>query len=301
MEKKKVLGLGVRKGSWTKEEDSLLRKCVETYGARKWHLIPLRAGLNRCRKSCRLRWLNYLRPNLKRGKFDKDEVDLIVRLHKLLGNRWSCIAGRIPGRTANDVKNFWNTHFKRKKKPSSSAAATTESSRRSVVVKTITERNIIRPQPTTFSNRCRSDIQQLMTKTNKTNDDDENPKINKNPSSSSSSSSNHSPLLRECGPVNDDRNRINGDDDHQNDPKKKDPLIQSSSSQDQADEEDEYVRWWRDLLKMTEKDGATPLLFSENPIIGDQYDANNYAIDDGLIRGLCMDVDVWDLLSSHDH
>ncbi|EYU44570.1 hypothetical protein MIMGU_mgv1a023318mg, partial [Erythranthe guttata] len=86
MEKNKGV-VGVRKGAWTKEEDQLLRKCVQTYGEGKWHLVPLRTGLNRCRKSCRLRWLNYLRPNLKRGIFNQDEIDLIVRLHRLLGNR----------------------------------------------------------------------------------------------------------------------------------------------------------------------------------------------------------------------
>nr|AIP93873.1 anthocyanin R2R3-MYB transcription factor [Solanum melongena] len=104
----------VRKGSWTEEEDLLLRKCMEKYGEGKWHLVPARAGLNRCRKSCRLRWLNYLRPHIKRGDFASDEVDLILRLHKLLDNRWSLIAGRLPGRTANDVKNYWNTNLLRK-------------------------------------------------------------------------------------------------------------------------------------------------------------------------------------------
>ncbi|XP_019055397.1 PREDICTED: transcription factor MYB114-like [Nelumbo nucifera] len=82
--------LGLRKGAWTKEEDILLRKCIERYGEGKWCLVPLRAGLNRCRKSCRLRWLNYLRSDIKRGKFTLDEVDLIIRLHKLLGNRAGC-------------------------------------------------------------------------------------------------------------------------------------------------------------------------------------------------------------------
>ncbi|KAL2241457.1 UNVERIFIED_CONTAM: Transcription factor MYB1, partial [Sesamum indicum] len=72
---------GLRKGAWTKEEDILLTKCIDKYGEGKWHQVPIRAGLNRCRKSCRLRWLNYLRPNIKRGLFTKDEVDLIVRLH----------------------------------------------------------------------------------------------------------------------------------------------------------------------------------------------------------------------------
>ncbi|KAI4320290.1 hypothetical protein MLD38_033786 [Melastoma candidum] len=106
--------LGLRKGSWTEEEDALLRKCVQRHGEGRWHLVPCRAGLNRCRKSCRLRWLNYLKPNIKRGEFQEDEVDIMIRLHNLLGNRWSLIAGRIPGRTANDVKNYWNTHLAKK-------------------------------------------------------------------------------------------------------------------------------------------------------------------------------------------
>lgn len=106
---------GVRKGAWSREEDELLKKCIQKYGEGKWSSVPSRAGLKRCRKSCRLRWLNYLSPAIHRGKFKDDEIDLIFRLHKLLGNRWSLIAGRIPGRTANDIKNFWNTHLSKKK------------------------------------------------------------------------------------------------------------------------------------------------------------------------------------------
>ncbi|RZC89286.1 hypothetical protein C5167_027813 [Papaver somniferum] len=78
---------GLRKGAWAEEEDLLLRKCIIKYGEGKWRQVPIRAGLNRCRKSCRLRWLNYLQPNIKRGEFQPDEVDLIIRMHKLLGNR----------------------------------------------------------------------------------------------------------------------------------------------------------------------------------------------------------------------
>ncbi|ESW12445.1 hypothetical protein PHAVU_008G113300 [Phaseolus vulgaris] len=100
--------------AWTEEEDHLLKKCIQQYGEGKWHRVPLLAGLNRCRKSCRLRWLNYLRPNIKRGNFAEEEVEMIIKLHKLLGNRWSLIAGRLPGRTANDVKNYWNCHLSKR-------------------------------------------------------------------------------------------------------------------------------------------------------------------------------------------
>lgn len=71
-------------------------------------------GLQRCGKSCRLRWLNYLRPGIKRGDIGADEEDLIIRLHRLLGNRWSLIAKRLPGRTDNEIKNYWNSHLRKK-------------------------------------------------------------------------------------------------------------------------------------------------------------------------------------------
>ncbi|MCO5593208.1 hypothetical protein L7F22_047215 [Adiantum nelumboides] len=74
------------------------------------------AGLLRCGKSCRLRWINYLRPDLKRGNITEEEDNLIIKLHSVLGNRWSLIAGRLPGRTDNEIKNYWNTHLKKKLK-----------------------------------------------------------------------------------------------------------------------------------------------------------------------------------------
>ncbi|KAH9616736.1 hypothetical protein KSS87_004893 [Heliosperma pusillum] len=102
------------KGAWTAEEDKKLADYVEKYGAKKWKTMASKAGLNRCGKSCRLRWLNYLRPNIKRGNISSEEQDLILRLHKLLGNRWSLIAGRLPGRTDNEIKNYWNSHLSKR-------------------------------------------------------------------------------------------------------------------------------------------------------------------------------------------
>ncbi|KAK4479186.1 hypothetical protein RD792_014697 [Penstemon davidsonii] len=103
-----------KKGFWKPEEDLILKKYVQTHGEGNWTAVSNKSGLLRSAKSCRLRWKNYLRPNIKRGMMSEDEKDLIIRLHKLLGNRWSLIAGRLPGRTDNEVKNYWNTHLNKR-------------------------------------------------------------------------------------------------------------------------------------------------------------------------------------------
>ncbi|KAL6270817.1 hypothetical protein ACE6H2_027728 [Prunus campanulata] len=102
------------KGAWTKEEDDRLIAYIRAHGEGCWRSLPKAAGLLRCGKSCRLRWINYLRPDLKRGNFTEEEDELIIKLHSLLGNKWSLIAGRLPGRTDNEIKNYWNTHIRRK-------------------------------------------------------------------------------------------------------------------------------------------------------------------------------------------
>ncbi|GKV13113.1 hypothetical protein SLEP1_g24180 [Rubroshorea leprosula] len=106
--------VGLHKGPWTPREDTLLVKYIQNHGEGHWRSLPKKAGLLRCGKSCRLRWMNYLRPDIKRGNISADEDDLIIRLHSLLGNRWSLIAGRLPGRTDNEIKNYWNTHLSKK-------------------------------------------------------------------------------------------------------------------------------------------------------------------------------------------
>ncbi|CAM8933827.1 unnamed protein product [Rhodiola kirilowii] len=105
---------GLKKGLWTAEEDKILIEHIKVHGKGRWNKAAKITGLKRSGKSCRLRWMNYLSPGIKQGAFSSDEDELIIRLHKLLGNRWSLIAGRVPGRTDNNVKNHWNTHLKKK-------------------------------------------------------------------------------------------------------------------------------------------------------------------------------------------
>nr|QHG11460.1 R2R3-MYB transcription factor 32 [Taxus chinensis] len=106
--------MGVKRGPWTTEEDKALVNFIHRNGHGNWRALPKQAGLMRCGKSCRLRWTNYLRPDIKRGNFSPEEEQAIINLHQLMGNRWSAIASRLPGRTDNEIKNVWNTHLKKR-------------------------------------------------------------------------------------------------------------------------------------------------------------------------------------------
>ncbi|KAH0936944.1 hypothetical protein HID58_004405 [Brassica napus] len=106
--------MGLKKGPWTSEEDQKLLAYIDEHGHGSWRSLPEKAGLHRCGKSCRLRWTNYLRPDIKRGKFNLQEEQTIIQLHALLGNRWSAIATHLPKRTDNEIKNYWNTHLKKR-------------------------------------------------------------------------------------------------------------------------------------------------------------------------------------------
>ncbi|PHU15847.1 Transcription factor RAX2 [Capsicum chinense] len=105
----------VKRGPWSPEEDAKLKEFIDKYGTGgNWIALPQKAGLKRCGKSCRLRWLNYLRPNIKHGDFSDEEDRIICSLYANIGSRWSIIAAQLPGRTDNDIKNYWNTKLKKK-------------------------------------------------------------------------------------------------------------------------------------------------------------------------------------------
>ncbi|KAH7658481.1 myb proto-oncogene protein plant protein [Dioscorea alata] len=103
----------LRRGPWTLEEDSLLVHYIALHGEGRWNLLARSSGLKRTGKSCRLRWLNYLKPDVKRGNLSPEEQFLILELHSRWGNRWSRIAQHLPGRTDNEIKNYWRTRVQK--------------------------------------------------------------------------------------------------------------------------------------------------------------------------------------------
>ncbi|XP_022851356.1 transcription factor MYB108-like [Olea europaea var. sylvestris] len=103
----------LRRGPWTVEEDFTLINYIAHHGEGRWNSLATCAGLRRTGKSCRLRWLNYLHPDVRRGNLTLEEQVMILELHSRWGNRWSKIAQHLPGRTDNEIKNYWRTRVQK--------------------------------------------------------------------------------------------------------------------------------------------------------------------------------------------
>ncbi|XP_007046374.2 PREDICTED: transcription factor GAMYB [Theobroma cacao] len=112
----RMISHGLKKGPWTAAEDAILMEYVKKHGEGNWNAVQKNSGLMRCGKSCRLRWANHLRPNLKKGSFSPEEERIIIELHAKLGNKWARMAAQLPGRTDNEIKNYWNTRMKRRQR-----------------------------------------------------------------------------------------------------------------------------------------------------------------------------------------
>ncbi|KAK9061967.1 hypothetical protein SSX86_019151 [Deinandra increscens subsp. villosa] len=141
----------LKKGLWSAEEDQKLISYINRYGIWNWSQMPKFVGLSRSGKSCRLRWMNHLKPNLKRGEFSKEEEESILHFHSLLGNKWSAIASKLPGRTDNDVKNHWHAHLKKRGSDQNRLRKKTKQNDDNSSVPPFENKNIQQPAESNFS------------------------------------------------------------------------------------------------------------------------------------------------------
>ncbi|XP_010435898.2 PREDICTED: transcription factor MYB98-like [Camelina sativa] len=103
------------KAKWTKSEDTELKKIVKEVEPNKWTKIAKKLK-GRTGKQCKERWENHLHPDIKDTPWTKEEDQILIELHNIVGTKWVKIAQKLPGRSPNGIKNHWNTTMRRVQK-----------------------------------------------------------------------------------------------------------------------------------------------------------------------------------------
>lgn len=102
---------GIVKGKWTKEEDNKIIELVNLYG-KSWCQIA-KEFKSRNGKQIRDRYLNVLDPSINKGKFTKEEDELLTKLYKQYGPKWAIISTFFPNRTTDMIKNRFHSSIKK--------------------------------------------------------------------------------------------------------------------------------------------------------------------------------------------
>ncbi|KAL7547973.1 hypothetical protein ACHAWF_011248 [Thalassiosira exigua] len=93
---------------WSDHEDQILRQAVEMWGENNFrHISDHVFRGTRTESQCKTRWKKALQPGLVKGRWTREE-DKIITDSVAAGNmKWSDIAGHLPGRIGEQVKERW--------------------------------------------------------------------------------------------------------------------------------------------------------------------------------------------------